>query len=281
MLAGVLLLAGCGDSPNGPTPPPPVPNPPIGTPPAITAITIPVTRTEVDQDVTVTATVQDETPAGALTYLWSASAGTVSGAGPSVTWRLPKGATTTPADVTITLTVVEPYQVVENGALVNREHRVTRQSSSFRAHDSEAEIGRMALHFLVDLFADSSKSADQCLVDFWPACPGTDAERQDIVENRSKYLIRSVEATIDHVSLNNDRTRGEAVLPCTFRDVNLATGAPKATTGTCRLDAVYQDSRWWLCSSGYFDYVSIPAAGARSTRPISGYWRSDVDQRVK
>jgi hypothetical protein len=236
-----------------------------------------VTRTEVDRDVAVTAAVEDaEKPISALTYVWSANAGTVTGTGPAVTWRLSKGATQTPVDVVISLTVVEPYQALENGVLVTREHRVTRAASSFRVHDSVEEIGRMAIHFLVDLFGDSSKSADQCLVDFWPACPGTDAERDDIVENRAKYRITSVEARVDHVSLNGDLTAGEAVVACTFRDITLATNEPDASTGTCLFDVVYRDARWWLCSSRYPNPVRIPAAAGeqRSGSTVSGYWRS-------
>jgi hypothetical protein len=274
------LLTGCGGSPGGPTPLPPVPNPPIGTAPVIASITLPVSRAEVGQDVTVTAAVQDaETPASALTYVWTANAGTFSGTGSAVTWRLSEGTTTTPIDVAITLTVVEPYQAIENGALVNREHRITRQASSFRVHDSEAEISRMAIRFLVDLFGDSSKSPDQCLADFWPACPGTTAERDDIVKNRAERLITSVEARVDRVTFNGAMTTADAVGPCTFRDIELATGKPwVASGGTCRLTAVYHDARWWLCSSEFVDYTFKPAGASRSSRPVSSYWRSSVPE---
>jgi hypothetical protein len=280
LLAGGLLLTGCGGSPGGPTPLPPVPNPPIGTAPVIASVTLPGSRAEIGQDVTVTAAVQDaETPASALTYVWTANAGTFSGTGSTVTWRLPEGTTTTPIDVAITLTVVEPYQVIENGALVNREHRVTRQASSFRVHDSEAEVSRMAVRFLVDLFGDSSKSADQCLVDFWPACPGTAAERADIVDNRAKRLITSVEARVERVSFNGAMTTADAVGPCTFRDIELATGKPwVASGGTCRVTAVYHDARWWLCSSEFVDYTFKPAGASRASRPVSSYWRSSVPE---
>jgi hypothetical protein len=280
-VAGTLLVAGCGRSAGGPTPPPPVPNPPIGTPPVVTAIAIPVARVEVDQDVTVTATVQDDTPVTALTYVWSASAGTISGAGPSVTWRLPKGAGTTPADVTISLTVVEPYQAVENGALVNREHRVTRQASAFRVHDSEAEISRMVRTFLIDYFGNINVSPDACLVDFSDTgrcAKGKADERDDIVDIRANYeAITQVLVDIRRVTFNGDRTFADVFAPCVFRSTR-KDGTKEAYSGNCELTAVYENNRWWLCESRFNDAVALPTqsgvqAVPQGARTFPSYFR--------
>jgi hypothetical protein len=256
-----LLLIGCGESPSGPTPPPPVPNPPIGTPPVITSVTASVTRTEVDQDVTVTAAVTDaEQPANALTYVWSANAGTFSGAGAAVTWRLPKGAAT-PLDIVISLTVVERYQAVENGALVNREHRVTRQAPPFRVHDSQAEISKMVRTFLIDYFGNINVSPDACLVDFsvnGPCANGRAAEYDDIVDIRENYLaVTEVVVDIRRVTINGERTFAEVFAPCVFRST-LKNGTKEAFSGNCELTAVYENNRWWLCESRFNDAVALP-----------------------
>jgi hypothetical protein len=280
LIAG--LLSACGKSPSGPTPPPPPPSPPVITAPVITAVNVATTRTEVDREIEITAVVEDaEKAPETLLYIWSATAGTFNGAGRTVSWRLPKGEVQTPVDVVISVTVVEPYQAVENNVIVNREHRITREATPLRVHDSAAEISRMAVHFLVDLFGDSSKSPDQCLVDFWPACPGTEAERKDIIENRQYRRITSVDATVKGVSFNGPRTGADVTASCTFRDIELSSGKPDETSGDCVFEAVYHDARWWLCSSRFFEGGSSVSRTTRTSRPISAYWRGAGEVGVK
>ena len=278
LIGGLLMLvaaASCGQSPTAPDPP--QAPPPVGVP-VISSMTTAVTRTEVEQDVQITADVSPGDGAGTLTYQWTASVGAITGAGSSVTWRLAEGQAATPADVVVTLTVVKPYQALENGQLVSREHRVTRQAPNFRVHDSEAEVSRMAIRFLTELFADSSLSADQALVDFWPGCPGTADEHRDVEQNRRERLITSVEAEVERVTFNGDLSAGLVRSSCTFSDINRATSAPEVWTGTCRLDVVYRDARWWLCSSTFDDRIRLqgtPASAEVGQRPIPAYWRGD------
>ncbi len=256
-------LGACGATPTTPTPPPvpPVTPPPVVTAPTIKALTIGAARTEVDREVTVTADIEDaEKPPAALTYVWSADAGTFTGSGMSVTWRLPKGSAATPANVVIRLTVVEPYQVLENGQLVNREHRITREADPVRVHDSPAEITKMVRTFLIDLYGNFANSPDACLVDFSDSCPGKAAEREDIVDIHDNYQsILEVRVESTHVTLNGAGTFADVVAPCLFR-ARKNNGEVEASAGDCVLTAIYEQQRWWLCSSSYPNGVAIPAS---------------------
>lgn len=287
LVGGALLLvaalSACSESPAGPSPqpqPPPGPTPPpTVTAPVIRAVTAAVVRTEVDTDIAVTAEVEDaEKPPTALTYLWTANVGTIAGTGGSVNWRLARGAAATPVDVVITLTVVEPYQVLQNGQLVDREHRVSRQAAPFRVHDSETEVTDMTLHFLVDLFGNSNVSPDACLVDFSDTCPGKNEERQDIIDNRQERIILSVEAAVDSVHFNDVMTTAEVRASCRFSDKDRLTGELFSSRGTCYLEAVYHDDRWWLCVSNYRDRVVLPQFLNTPGSTVADYWRSGVSR---
>lgn len=245
-----IALAGCSKSPTGPTPQPPpaVPAPIIGN------VSVAATRAEAGQDVAVTATVEDGAPtASALTYQWTANVGTVTGTGASAVWRLNKGVISSGADVVITLTVVKPYQALENGQLVSREHRISKAATAFRAHDSNAEVSRIVLTFLVDYFGKYEVSPDACLVDFSSSCPGTAEERDNIIDNRKRTNLRivSTEARIGSIEFNGDRTFAWVVAPCKFTDVVVATGRQEWSSGNCELTAIYQQNRWWICNSNY------------------------------
>lgn len=264
-LIGAALVAACGYTPpTTPTPPPqPPPSPPpVVTAPVIQSLTVGTTRTEVDRDVGVTAVVQDaETAPSSLTYIWSANVGTFTGGGMAVNWRLPKGSAATPQDVRITVTVVEPYQVLENGQLVGREHRVVREAEPFRVHDSEAELSGMVRKFLIDLFGNISIGPDACLVDFSDGCQGKADERSDIVDIRANYrAIEEVRVDATYVTVSQNGLRADILAPCMFR-ARHNEGYVEASRGDCFLTAVYEQRRWWLCSSSYLNSVSIPTAG--------------------
>lgn len=275
-------MAGCSSSPpTGPTPgpQPPVTPPPTVTPPVIKSLTVGATRAEVDRDVPVTAVVEDaEKAPSALTYVWTASIGTVTGTGAAVTWRLPRASqTVTPVNVTITLTVVEPYQALQNGQLVAREHRVMLESQPFRVHDSIAEVSRISLRFLKDLFGNSSiTDPDACLIDFSGSAGcanGRAAERSDIVSNRKERFITSVDAEVQSVTFNSAMTTGTALVRCAFHDLDLSTSKPFSSQGNCILETVYHSDRWWLCSSEYRDIVPTIQGTGRRQGTVSGYWQ--------
>ena len=253
--AALTAWAGCGSAPPAPTPVPALPGPVQNAPPVIVSLTTSAqARMEVEQDVAVAAVVTDaEVAVSKLTLIWSASIGTISGSGLNVTWRLPKGSGLTPADVTITLTVVEQYDNVDaNSKPIVSENRVSRSTQPFRVHDSDAELTKMAVHFLVDLFGNSTIGADACVVDFSDTCPGKKTERDQIASNRHDFLIFSGSANVTGITYAGPKasaTSANIVAPCSWHDEFLATGKTGVTSSTCFLSAVYVSQRWWLCTS--------------------------------
>lgn len=264
--AAVIALAAvalsCGGSPGGPGP---VPQP-QNQPPVIAGIAVDPARVELNEEVSLRATVQDaETPPESLVYEWSADGGTFTGEGASVTWRPPSDAAT-PADFTLRLTVVERYGP-PNASGQQAEHRITASSTPVRVHDSPKELREMSLRFL-ELFADSDKSADECLVDFSDSCRGKESEREDIEENREFYDIRSSSFDFDDVKISQDRMSARMVVECEFRSrvrkcppdqPACVVGSTDEVSGDCRLTAIYENQRWWLCDSTFdADNVSAP-----------------------
>lgn len=252
----VLVVSACEVAPQpAPVPPaPPAPGPSVVyTPPIIRTVTVAISRAEVEQNVAVTAVVEDaETPVEALTFIWTADAGTITGTGPSVTWRLPKDAAVTPLDVTISLRVVEKFtESTGQGQSVQRELSATAAAAPFRVHDSAAEIGRLAVSFLVDKFGNSNVPPGACLVDFSDTCSGKAAELQDIVHNRQTFVILAAEARVTSVEVNPERTLGWVSAACTFQDREIANGKLGTSRGDCQLSAIYESGRWWLCSSSF------------------------------
>jgi hypothetical protein len=246
--------------------------------PVVRSVSVSARTVEAGEAVSVSAVVEDaDTAPGGLTYEWQASAGVISGGGATVTWRLPPGETATPTMVAITVTVVEAYAGIgPSGKLASLEHRVSAQAPSIRAHDSVAELGRMALTFLVDYFGDSRVSPDACLVDFSDTCPGKADERRDIVNNRQQYVILEAQATIADVRITDRLAFATVAAQCSFRSRDVVTGAVGTVVGDCVLTAIYEADRWWLCTSHFLNGVARdgtrggpvgrPAAGGSRTR---------------
>jgi hypothetical protein len=268
----LLFATACGGSPLDPDPPPPPPPPPPPAPvnvvPIIDSITISAERVEADGEITVTAAVRDsETAIDQLRLEWSASAGTFTGSGLSVRWRAPKGPAT-PADYVLTLTVTEMY-----GS--GQQHIVRGTSSSVRVHDSPVELRDMAMRFLND-FANSSVSADVAVREFADSCPGKRDEQDQIADNRRKYTIQSAQLTRPEVRVKSPTT-GEVRVRCEFRSTikncrpsdgpGCKVGALEHVLGDCDLSTVYEQRRWWLCTSHFNNGVLLP-----SMRPFRG-WR--------
>lgn len=276
-IAGTLAVAVCtacgGGSPTSPGPTPPLP-PPNNAPPIIDGIAVERQRLEAGETTTVTATVRDnETPVNQLTYQWTASAGSFSGGGATVTWRAPEGAST-PENYALTLTVIESYGTA-NAQGVRPEHRVTA-TSPVRVHDSPRELGELALRFLAD-FANSSVSADDAVKVFSDACSGKAAEHTDIENNRRNYDILSSSLDLRSVNVAGNRQSGSMVVDCAFTSrvkqcpggSSCAIGSIESVAGECRMTAVYEQDRWWLCDST-FHGVMVPSLRLFFGAPAGG-----------
>jgi hypothetical protein len=177
-----------GGGGSGSTPPPPANNPPV-----IDSIAIQGTRSkepanfaDLGEAVPITATVHDaETAVDQLQFVWTADAGTFSGTGPSVTWTAPSQGTT-PADVTLTLKVVEKFGY-PGGPLVYEND--TTGSATLSLHDSVKEVGVMAQQFLLDFSDSKITDVGYVMRNFDPSCQGTIDETQQVTDNRVKFNI--------------------------------------------------------------------------------------------
>jgi len=254
----------CGSPPNGPSPQPTPTPTPSNAPPVVEGITASVARTEVDGTVTITATVRDaETPVGQLQYAWLAEAGTFEGQGASVTWRAPR-TVATPTNYTITLTVTEAY-----GA--GRQNVVTATGPTIRVHDSVKELGNLGMAFLAD-FANSSVSPSTCIRDFSVNCSGREDEKNDIEDNRRRYQILGSTLVLGSARVTSS-TRGDVTVRCSFTsriihcdpfDPNdpetwgCVVGNVGTSTGDCVMTGVYEQDRWWLCSSNFHPRGFVP-----------------------
>jgi hypothetical protein len=222
--------------------------------PVIGGISVSRSRVEVDETVALAVTVSDqETPPDELIYTWTATAGSFTGSGAQVTWRLPKGSAPTPLDVVITVRVTEPFGHSSiDGTVTPDEQSVTASTSPIRVHDSVAELSAMAVSFLVDKFGNSSVSPQACLVDFSDTCAdGKAAELDDIIDNRQTFVILSAQAHVISLDINGARTSAFIVASCTFQDRRLDNGAIGVSSGDCLLSAIYEAGRWWLCTSNF------------------------------
>jgi hypothetical protein len=251
VLFGLSIAVGaCGSNGLGPSPLPPPPPPPPNSAPVIRSIEAGQPRLEVGASTTFTAVVEDaETPSDRLQYQWTAEAGTFSGEGARVTWQAP-ASLAAPINPAVTLTVVETY-VVNGLQQSNRSSLLT--SAVVRVHDSRAELAELADSFLDD-FEDSAVTPERCVRNFSIATcsQGRRSELEDIEFNRSNYdMLTSSRHSAASVTINEPWARAEMRSSCTFVSRIKATGQTGTASGTCRLTAVYEQDRWWLCTSSF------------------------------
>lgn len=224
-----------------------------GAPPVIQSLVAQGTRTrepaqfaDLNETINVTATVTDaDTPGESLQYTWSADQGTITGTGSKVTWQAPASATT-PGKVTITL------KVGDGGSDVTG-------TSTVSLHDSTKEIGDMATLFLVN-FSKTEVPVDTVMQDFTPQCPGTPAERQDVVNNRNGFVITSWNVQPPQVTVGfgagcqtvHGLKEGDGCSYSQVRwDSNKVGGGTDSVEGVDQIAAVFLSDRWWLCSSDF------------------------------
>jgi hypothetical protein len=265
--AAAALASGCGSGtptaprqvPSTPTPDPPTPPRP-NTPPVINSLVVSSQRAEASTDLTVTASVQDaETPVDQLIFGWSATpvAGEFVGTGAQVRWRPPRQQRS-PDLYSVKLVVTERYasgtQTLQNE---------TSKSIDVHYNDSPAEITRIGMRFLTELFPDFSVSPQAAVQDFSDTCSGKRDEMNDVSNNRINFHILSGTYTNVVVDLNTDRTSADVSGICTFIDIptnptNPNVGKRESVTGVCTLTAVYENWRWFLCTSHFRGLGTVP-----------------------
>ena len=265
LAAGVLVVLGAAC--NGPTTPPPPPPPVVGpaTAPVIRAIAVPSSRVEAGQDITMTAIVEDaETPLSQLTYQWVASAGTITGSGTTATWTMPRGIKAG-VNVSITLTIVDTYDAVENNQVVKRQFIVVGTSTPFRVHDSTAETKELGRKFLIDLFGNSGVPPDDCMVDFTEVCAnrpeGKNEELKQVRAHRQSFIVYRATMLAQRVDWGGSDTGAvhNAVL---YDDQEIGKPPKLPTCGDFITTVIYVGGRWWICESLFdsFNREHCPAS---------------------
>ena len=224
MLLSVAVWSGsCGSSPMSPAPVGPV-SPPVtatNAPPVIESIVASAPRAEVDTDVT---------------------------------------GTPTPADYAIRLTVTESY-----GAGGAQQNLVNGTGPSVRLHDSPKELESLSMTFLGD-FANSSVSPSTCVRDFSDGCRGKAEEKSDIESNREHFVITnsSLRLRVSPSGMSGDTSVAcsftSRIIKCEPGDKSCSVGSVGTVAGDCALTAVYEQQRWWLCTSSFLNGRQIPLA---------------------
>lgn len=241
--------------------------PPPNVAPTVTSIRVQGSRprqppnfADLGETLAVSAEVTDpETAPELLEYRWLPSLGTMSGTGRTATWQAPASAESTPAQVTITLRVVERYGT---GGVFQQE---TTAGSTVRLHDSVREIGSMARRFLEEFSKpQTNQDVNDIMRDFKAsACPvprEVDDERDQVIQHYTNYVMQSYEIGTAGVQVTFGGTcygplPADACIavPVRWNSTDRRTGRTEPTAGIDHLTAVYSgaDSRWWLCSSRY------------------------------
>jgi hypothetical protein len=227
------------------------------TPPTVKSIVSADDHAEVGHPTTLSATVEDaETPVDKLTYAWSASTGTFSDTGATVTWT-PGADVETPADITVTLTVTETYT---SGS--TQLQNTAKGTVVVHLNNSPKELADMSLKFLGN-FGDSRVSPDTCVSDFTPNCNGKKDEFEDITNNRHDFLILS--STLRTTAVDPPTASGKRTVhtfcaftsrvitndPRTCSRADCPLNSVQSVQGDCFTTNVYDHGRWWLCESHF------------------------------
>lgn len=243
--------------------------PPTNNPPVINSITAQGTRpnepsnfADLNESIRVIASVRDdETAVDQLEFEWSATAGTFTGTGASVTWQAPATAST-PTQVTLTLKVIERYGT---GGIFSQEVTGTR---AVALHDSAREVGEMAVRFLQKFSeADKNTNLQDIMKDFSftaGVCPHpneVEEERAQVINHYTNFTMRSHTVGDPTVQLGFGGMcydiygvlRGDACIsvPVRWESTDKTKNVTSTTSGIDYLTGVYAAARWWLCSSHY------------------------------
>jgi hypothetical protein len=286
-VCAAALTVACGSSPVAPPPPPPPP-PPVNNLPVIDSITVQGTRpkepanfADAGEAVPVSARVHDdETAVDQLVYTWTATTGTFSGTGPSVTWTAP-ASVAAPTVVAIALTVTEKYG--NPGGPLSFEQSV-KASSDLSLHDSVQEVGGMSRQFLLDFSDTTIKDADRIMRNFGGAgsCPDpkeASSERQQVIDHYTYFRMLTSRVDQASVAVNfggacptvHGAKKGDACayVGVLWDSIDTRDNSRIPNAGTDQIAAAYsaKDARWFLCSSDYDGHLlSNPSIAVRYPR---------------
>ena len=198
-----------------------------------------------------TAVVEDaETPLDKLIYEWSVAPDkgilTPSADGRQLKWKSPH-AQRSPDIYTITLNVTEKFTSPEGEAKVNK---ADPKSVQVHYNDSWADVKKISMRYITELFPNYSLSPAQAVQDFTDSCPGKQDELQDVAANRKNFHILSGTYDITSMSLDDAKLNARVVGTCVFHDVPNG-GKQEKVTGICTLTAVYENWNWFLCTSAF------------------------------
>ena len=146
-------------------------------------------------------------------------------------------------------------------------------SSTVQVHynDSPKEIMAISMRFITELFPTSTIPAQQAVADFSDSCSEKASEFNDVANNRINFQILSGTYTNVSVTPNGDRTFADVSGTCVFKDIpkdpkNPNVGKAETVTGICRLTAIYENWKWWLCSSR-FEGIGVTTSSSSLPRP--------------
>ena len=142
---------------------------------------------------------------------------------------------------------------------------VDPKSVEIHYNDSWADVKKISLRYLTELFPNYSLGPAQAVQDFTPSCPGRDEEYDDVVTNRKSFHILSGQYNITSETLDEPKMNGIVIGTCTFIDIpmdpkNKLFGKQEKVTGTCTLTAVYENWQWFLCDSKFAGIGVTPAS---------------------
>jgi hypothetical protein len=183
-----------------------------------------------------------------------------------VRWRAPHQQKS-PDTYTVKLDVTERY----TSGTQTLQNEVSK-SIDLHYNDSPAEITRISMRFLTELFPDFNVSPPNAVQDFSDNCSGKRDELSDVTNNRINFHILSGTYTNVVVDLNSDRTIAGVSGICTFIDIptnptNPNVGKRESVTGVCTLTAVYESWRWFLCESHFRGLGTVPLGDLRYRVP--------------
>ena len=137
---------------------------------------------------------------------------------------------------------------------------VTATSPAVRVNESPRELAELSLRFLTD-FANSAVPASVCVREFSDSCKGKADELSDISDNRHDLRILSPTLRTKTVDWSPSRTTATVRTFCRFTSQVITSepvgcspkdcplGKTETVEGDCWTTNVYEQGRWWLCTS--------------------------------